>query len=205
MRSATLPKENRLARPCPTAPRTTSPALNFVAAVTNSSNAEPEKNLSSTLVPSSRKRCASSSRSLRLCKIAASSTTGLEVRAPSNSSTWMRTRLVSSRLAIAAAMSTASVAVAEKSIPQTIGRLVILFFPFICSVFVDVLRLRQGVIDTFKQPSRRDPKTSYASTIWSSLNLCVSSGSGSKRFDCTIDISRRIRSFPPGQSVVTIL
>ena len=55
MRSATLPKNNRLARPCPTAPRTTSPALNFVAAVTNSSNAEPERNFSSTLVPSSRK------------------------------------------------------------------------------------------------------------------------------------------------------
>ena len=73
MRSATLPRNNRRARPCPTAPRTTSPALNFVAAVTNSSNAEPEKNFSSTLVPSSRKRCASSSRSLRLCKIAASS------------------------------------------------------------------------------------------------------------------------------------
>ena len=35
-------------------------ALNFVAAVTNSSNAEPERNFSSTWFLSSRKRCASS-------------------------------------------------------------------------------------------------------------------------------------------------
>jgi hypothetical protein len=89
--------------------------------------------------------------------------------------------------------------------PTNNRRLVFLFHRFSCSVFVELLRLRQGVIATFKQPSRREPNTSYASTIWSSLNLCVSSGSGSKRFDCTIDISRRMRSLPPGQSVVTIL
>jgi hypothetical protein len=62
-------------------------------------------------------------------------------------------------------MSTASVAVLEKSVPQTIGRAVILFFSFTFSVFVELLRFRQGVIATFKQPSRREPKTSYASTI----------------------------------------
>jgi hypothetical protein len=36
------------------------------------------------------------------------------------------------------------------------------FFSAHLFVFVEVIRLRQGVIDTFKQPSRREPKTSYA-------------------------------------------
>jgi hypothetical protein len=61
-----------------------------------------------------------------------------------------------------------------------------------------------GRIATFSTPSRREPKRSYASMIWSNEKLCVINGVGSKRLDCTIDIKRRIRSFPPGQSVVTI-
>ena len=38
-----------------------------------------------------------------------------------------------------------------------------------------------GVIATFRTPSRRSPKSSYASSISSSAKRCVSSGGGSKR------------------------
>ena len=166
VRSATLPRSNRLARPCPTAPRTISVRFEFCCRCHQLDQTPNQKEIFPR--PWFPARATAALHHPDRCVFARSqlqATTGLEARAPSNWSTWTRTRLVSSRLAIAAAMSTASVAVAEKSVPQTIGRRVLLFFPFICSVFVEVLRLRQGVIDTFKQPSRREPKTSYASTI----------------------------------------
>src|SRR5262245_29180544 len=62
-------------------------------------------------------------------------------------------------------MSTASVAVVEKSVPQTMGRSVLLFLPFICSVFVEMARLRQGVIATLRQPSRCDRDTACAALL----------------------------------------
>ena len=55
-----------------------------------------------------------------------------------------------------------------------------------------------GRIATFRTPSRRSPKISYASPISSRVKVCVSSGIGSNRPDRTTFSNRRIRSFPPG-------
>ena len=61
-----------------------------------------------------------------------------------------------------------------------------------------------GRIATFSTPSRRLLNRSYASTMSSSPKRWVMSGSGSKRPDWTVAMSRRMRSLPPGQSVVTM-
>lgn len=68
-----------------------------------------------------------------------------------------------------------------------------------------VIPARQGRIATLMTPSRRWPKSSYASVIRSSENVCVKSGRKSNRPWRTSSMSLRIRSFPPGHSVVTIL
>ncbi len=62
-----------------------------------------------------------------------------------------------------------------------------------------------GWIATLITPPFRSPNSLYASVIWSRGNVCVSSGRSSSRPCRTSSMSRRIRSLPPGQSVVTIL
>lgn len=61
-----------------------------------------------------------------------------------------------------------------------------------------------GVMATFMTPSRRPPNSSYAALMSASLKRCVSRGRRSSLPLRTISMSRRIRSFPPGQSVVTM-
>jgi hypothetical protein len=66
------------------------------------------------------------------------------------------------RRAISAAMSTASIATVEKSVPQTIGRSSFLGFefPFIIFLQLGFASFFQGRIATFRTPSRREPKRS---------------------------------------------
>jgi hypothetical protein len=62
----------------------------------------------------------------------------------------------------------------------------------------------QGRMATLITPSRRWPKSSYASRISFRAKRWVSSGVRSTRRARTISMSRRMRSLPPGQRVVTM-
>lgn len=61
-----------------------------------------------------------------------------------------------------------------------------------------------GLIATLRTPSSRSPNIRYPSLISSSEKVWVSSGVKSTRLPLTTSIKRRIRSLPPGQSVVAI-
>ena len=73
-------------------------------------------------------------------------------------------------------------------------------FPLVAPLKVDLVRTRYGRLDVIDWAEHNT-----ISTIWSSLKRWVTNGFVSILPFATMFMSRLMRSFPPGQSVVTIL